>query len=83
MTNEQEPEHKEDLLATNELNKFCQEFNLKLELEKPFDSMPEMILKIVDTKGETIKQTTIENINKIEESAGFLLNKISQIYPKK
>lgn len=80
---EQEPEHKEDLLATNELNKFCKEFNLKLELEKPFASMPEMILKIVDKQGETIKQTTITNIDKIEESAGFLLNKISQIYPKK
>lgn len=83
MKNEEEPEHKEDLLATNELNKFCKEFNLKLELEKPFESMPEMILKIVDKQGETIKQTTIENIDKIEESAGFLLNKISQIYPKK
>lgn len=76
-------EEKEELLATQELYKFCGEFNLKLELDKPFDNMQQMILKIVDEKGEIIKQTTVEEIEKIEESAGFLLNKISQIYPKR
>lgn len=85
MNEDEEPmaEEKEELLATQELYKFCREFNLKLELDKPFDSMQQMILKVVDEKGETIRQTTVEKIEKIEESAGFLLNKISQIYPKR
>ncbi len=85
MNDEEHPdaESKEELLATEELYKFCREFNLKLELDKPFDSMQQMILKVVDEKGETIRQTTVEKIEKIEESAGFLLNKISQIYPKR
>jgi hypothetical protein len=82
--NEEEPttEEKEELLATDELNKFCGEFNLKLELHKPFETMEQMLLRVVDEKGETIKQVTVEGIETIQESAGTLLNKVSQIYPK-
>lgn len=82
---EQEPanEEKEELLATDELHKFCKEFNLKLELDKPFDNMQQMILRVVDNSGETIKQTTVDGIEKIQDSAGYLLNKVSQSYPKK
>jgi hypothetical protein len=84
MNNEEDiPKNNKELLATDELYRFCNEFKLKLELEKPFDNMHQMILRVVDQKGDIIKQATIENIDKIEESAGFLLNKISQIYPKR
>jgi hypothetical protein len=85
MNKDEEPavEEKNELLATEELYKFCKEFNLKLELDKPFNTMHQMILKVVDEKGEIIRQTTVEKIEKIEESAGFLLNKISQVYPKR
>lgn len=83
--NEEEPttEQKEELLPTDELNKFCQEFNLKLELEKPFDSMEQMLLRVANKDNETIKQITVDNIEKIQEAAGSLLNKVSQIYPEK
>lgn len=81
---EEEPvnEAKEEILATDELYKFCGEFDLKLELHKPFESMEQMLLRVVDQQGETVKQVTVEGIEKIQESAGSLLNKVSQIYPK-
>jgi hypothetical protein len=87
MTTKQEP-LAEELLATNELNRFCKEFGLSVEIDKLSDSTGHLTYRVADEKGKTIKQIIIEEKNityfedNIEEYAGTLLNKVSQIYPK-
>lgn len=80
----------DELLATNELNRFCKEFNLLVEIDKISDNSGHLIYRVVDKEdGNLIKQIIIEeeNItefeNNIQLHAGTLLNKVSQLYPKK
>jgi len=68
--------------SMDELNKFCNEFDLRIEYEKPFESMDQHMLKVLDENGETIRQVVVEDTSNIEQYAGTLLNKVSAQYPK-
>jgi len=87
MTNKQSPLAKE-LLATDELYKFANEFGLSIELDKLSETGGELVYRVADNNNQTIKQIVIKESdiqyfqNNIEEYAGTLLNKVSQIYPK-
>ena len=88
MTTKQEPLAPE-LLATAELYKFAEEFDLSIELDKLTDDpVSPLIYRVADSEDVTIKQIVIEVSdieyfeNHLEEYAGTLLNKVSQVYPK-
>jgi len=83
-TSENQQSHtKPPLLSSNELYKFCEEFDLVLELEKPFQELDGLVLIIKDKKGNLIKKSTVKNISEFEKVSGSVLNKLSQSYPKK
>lgn len=87
MTSKQEPLAKE-LLATDELYKFAKEFGLSVELDLLAQDRNELVYRVTDSDNKTIKQIVIEEDDieyfekNLEEYAGTLLNKVSQIYPK-
>ncbi len=87
MTSKQEPLAKE-LLATDELYKFAKEFGLSVELDLLAQDRNELVYRVADSENKTIKQIVIEEDDieyfekNLEEYAGTLLNKVSQIYPK-
>lgn len=87
MTSKQEPLAKE-LLATDELYKFAKEFGLSVELDLLAQDRNELVYRVADSDNKTIKQIVIEEDDieyfekNLEEYAGTLLNKVSQIYPK-
>lgn len=87
MTSKQEPLAKE-LLATDELYKFAKEFGLSVELDLLAQDRNELVYRVADSDNKTIKQIVIEEEDieyfekNLEEYAGTLLNKVSQIYPK-
>lgn len=87
MTSKQEPLAKE-LLATDELYKFAKEFGLSVELDLLAQDRNELVYRVADSDNKTIKQIVIEKEDieyfekNLEEYAGTLLNKVSQIYPK-
>ena len=72
---------KKKLLSSDELDKFCTEFNLKIELEKPFINLDGFIINIIENE-KVIKSGTVEDIKDYEKVAGTILNKLSQSYPK-
>jgi hypothetical protein len=74
--------NKPPLLASNELYKFCEEFDLIIELEKPFQELDGLIIKVKDSSNNLIKQSTVENMSEFEKVSGTMLNKLSQNYPK-
>ena len=87
MTSKQEPLAKE-LLATDELYKFAKEFGLSVELDLLAQDRNELVYRVADSENKTIKKIVIEEDDieyfekNLEEYAGTLLNKVSQIYPK-
>jgi hypothetical protein len=80
--NPQNYNSKEELLSSNELNKFCKEFGLRMELEKPFIELDGFIIKVIDSNGDVIKEANVENIKDYEKVSGIILNKLSQLYPR-
>lgn len=87
MTSKQEP-LAEELLATDELYRFAREFGLSIELDKLAEDRAELVYRVADSDNKTVKQIVIEEHDieyfeeNLEEYAGTLLNKVSQIYPK-
>ncbi len=69
------------LTSMEELWKFCSEYELWLELEKPFKEFDELILQVVDPiEKEVIQKQTVKNILKIEKDAARLLNSLSKVF---
>lgn len=87
MTSKQEPLAAE-LLASDELDKFCKEFDLITEIDKLSSEYGHIVYRVADKDGNTIKSIVIkeENITEFEdnfeEHTGTLLNKVTQLYPK-
>jgi hypothetical protein len=74
---------KPPLLSSTELYKFCDEFNLSLELEKPFEELDGFIIKVVDNEGFILNESLVEEISEYESVSGTILNKLSQKFPKR
>lgn len=71
---------KENLTSLNELNHFCEQYDFFLELEKPFEEMDGMILKVVNKEDEVVGKATINDILKIDKDAAKMLNELAKVY---
>ena len=80
--NQRKKNIKGPLLSSDELFKFCDEFNLSVELEKPFDELDGFIIKITEDN-IVIKEALVESMSDYQTVAGTILNKLSQNYPKR
>ena len=61
-----------------ELCHYAEEYHLVVELEKPFQEMEGMILKLIDEDGETKHRATLDNIGVLNEQSASLLNELSK-----
>lgn len=73
--------NKPPILSSNELYRFCEEFSLTIELEKPFEELDGFLIKIIED-GEVVKQEIVNEMTEYESVCGTILNKMSQNYPK-
>lgn len=71
-------EQEERFSPFTELCKFCDDYHLIVELDKPFNQMDNMILKIIDPDENELARVTLEDIEYIENESATLLNKLSK-----
>ncbi len=61
-----------------ELCKFADEYELRLEIEKPFVEMENLFLKVIDRDtGEEVKRVMLNDISSLNDEAATVLNELS------
>lgn len=63
----------------SELCRFADEYDLVVELDKPFVEFPNILLKVIEkSTGDEIKRITLDDISTLNEEAAKLLNDLSK-----
>ena len=77
------PKHDEQFTPFTELCKFAEEYELVVEIEKPFVEFENLYLKVVNKKtGEDIKRIMLNDIYSLNEEAAAVLNLLAQKEPE-
>jgi hypothetical protein len=71
-------EDEEAFTPYNELWKFCEEYSLLIELDKPFPEFDNIILRVVDPDGEILKKIILDNITELQPQSGKVLNDLAK-----
>lgn len=72
------PQPEEIFTPFSELCRYADEFDLVVELDKPFKEFDEIMLKVLDEEGEIVKRITLNDIASLDKEAAKILNELSK-----
>lgn len=62
-----------------ELCKFADEYDLVVELDKPFKEFPNLLLKVIErSTGDEIKRIVLDDISSVNDEAAKVLNDLTK-----
>lgn len=63
----------------SELCHFAEQYDLIVELDKPFKEFPNILLKVIEKEsGDEVKRITLDDIGSLNDQAAKLLNDLSK-----